>query len=75
MTIPQSKTLQIFLLTSEPHGVWIAKLTTRIVQAALIQERLKLTLGNIPEGVQYVKDRFSYLLPYEARVNTPERCG
>ncbi len=59
-------------VTSAPdYDIW-AVMWSQVIQAAKlrlnwIQSRLEFTISSNSEGMQYLRDRFSHLLPDEAR--------
>lgn len=48
---------------------WAQVIQTAKVRLAWIQERLELTVEDNSEGIQYLRDRFSHLLPDEAKLD------
>jgi len=52
---------------------WAQVIQSSKVRLAWIQERLELNVSDNSEGIQYLRDRFSHLLPDEAKVNATEK--
>jgi hypothetical protein len=63
--------------SADDYDIW-ALTWAQVIQAAKIrlawiQERLELNVSDSSEGIQYLRDRFSHLLPDEAKADLQEK--